>query len=79
VIFAGFKDLYVPLSYIAPYFTLFKRIGIGIAIITLLVQLLVVASYRISVLNKRYVPFAIVVIIFWFIFASGIIFIAHIH
>ncbi|MFW5427075.1 MAG: hypothetical protein ACKE8R_07465 [Methylophagaceae bacterium] len=79
LIFVGFKDLYVPLSYIAPYFTLFKRIGLSIAIITFLVQLPVVVSYYISVLNERYVPLAVVAVISWFVFASGIILIAHLH
>ena len=79
LVFVGFKDLYAPLSYLAPYFTLFKRIGLSIAIITLLVQIPVVASYYISVSNKRYVPLAVVAIILWFVFASGIILIAHVH
>jgi hypothetical protein len=79
VVFVGFKDLYVPLSYIAPYFTLFKRIGVGIAIITFLVQIPVAVSYYISVLNERYVPLAVVAVISWFVFTSFIILIAHVH
>ncbi|MBL1321283.1 MAG: hypothetical protein COA63_009525 [Methylophaga sp.] len=74
----GFNDLYVPLSYLAPSLTLFKRIGIVIAGIIFLVQLPVVASYYVSVLNKRYVPLAVMTIISWFVFVSGIILIAHI-
>ncbi len=79
LIFVGFKNLYVPLSYIAPYFTLFKQIGLSIAIITFLAQLPVVVSYYISVLNERYVPLAVVAVISWFVFTSCIILIAHLH
>ena len=77
--FVGFKDLYAPLSYIAPYFTLFERIGLSIAIITFLAQLPVFASYYASVSNKRYGPLAVDAIISWFIFTSFIILIAHVH
>ena len=79
LIFVGLKDLYAPLSYIAPYFTLFKRIGLSIAIITFLAQLPVVVSYYVSVSNKRYVPLAVVAIISWFVFISFSILIAHMH
>ena len=79
LIFVGLKDLYAPLSYIVPYFTLFKRIGLSIAIITFLAQLPVVVSYYVSVSNKRYVPLAVVAIISWFVFISFIILIAHMH
>lgn len=79
LVLVGFKDLYAPFSYIAPYFTLFKRIGLSIAIIAFLAQLPVVVSYYVSVSNKRYVPLAVVAVILWFVFVSFIILISHMH
>ncbi len=79
LVLVGFNDLYIPFSYLVPFWTLYERIGIVLTGCVSLIQLIWLACYIKSVSNEKFINLAVVATIFWFIFMSCMIFLAHIH
>ncbi len=79
LVLVGFNDLYIPFSYLVPFWTLYERIGIVLTGFVSLTQLIWLACYIKSVSNEKFINLAVVATIFWFIFMGCMIFLAHIH
>jgi hypothetical protein len=79
LVLVGFNDLYIPFSYLVPFWTLYERIGIVFTGIVSLIQIICSVFYIKSISNKNYIFIAMVATIFWFFYISFMIVIAHLH